>query len=207
MELIIFDFDGVFVEWTKEWRNFYSGTLEKTVREERGKNGIETLKRCRKNFEGKGEIALFLLRIPFKKWAEKLNEVPLDLIEPNPRLVEKLRRLKSKKVIYSGSPRAMILKVLQKIGFSSKDFDLIIGWQEPEIFPIKWTCSPLMFEMICKIFSVSPQRAWAVGDDFDSDLKPAQEIGMKTVGIGNCKGELNFKNLEDFLEFMGGEEE
>lgn len=203
-KLIIFDLDGTIVVEPEFYQKVYSGTLNQVVRKERGRMGLKVLQYYRKNFNGKGEFSLFALNIPFRKWAKQLIDAPLDLINPQPALVEQVRKLEMKKVIYTGSPIEMALSMLKKIGFLERDFDFVLGWREPELFPLKWSCSPLVSEYFLKMFSVNPKKVWSVGDSWETDLKPAQVIGIKTAEIRNHKGNPTcyFNRIEDFLAYL-----
>lgn len=200
-KLIIFDFDGTILSNPDFYRDVYSKSLEKIIAKKRGKKGLEVLSNCRKNFNGKGELALFVLNIPFADWAEILINAPLEMISPVPELVSQMKKSNTIKVIYTGSPVKMVYRVLEKLGFSIKDFDLIVGWSEPELFPVKWSSSPLMFEKIMAQFKCDPGQTWAVGDEWDTDLMPAKSIGIKTVQIRkqNGKSDLYFDSLQEFL--------
>ena len=200
-KLIVFDLDGTIVVEPEFYRKVYSGTLTDLIRDERGERGLEILHFYRENYDGKGELALFALNIPFRSWAERLIDAPLDLISPQPEFVERFRSLKAKKVIYTGSPMEMAYRILQKVGFKEDDVDLIVGWKEPELFPLKWGCSPLVFESILLRFQCSPQDAWAVGGDWDTDLNPAQSIGMGTARICKQGGHAD-KEFETFAAFL-----
>ena len=96
----------------------------------------------------------------------------------------------------------MVNCVLVKLGFTADDFDLIIGWQEPETFPVKWTCSPVIFEKIIKQFNCKPGESLAVGDDWSTDLLPAKTLGIKTAQIGkhNSEADFHFDNIQEFLK-------
>lgn len=203
-KLIVFDLDGTIVKWSEEYRKIYSGSLNQVVKRERGELGLKVLQYCRENFNGKGELSLFILNIPFRKWAKKLIEASLDSINTQPMLVNQIRELDTKKVIYTGSPVKMVSRVLIKMGFSEKDFDLVIGWREPELFPVKWSCSPIVFEYFLKRFQISPEHAWSVGDDWDTDLRPAQRIGMNTVKVGKLDGNptLLVPSIQEFLNYI-----
>lgn len=203
--LIIFDLDGTIVVNSKFYKKVYSGTLGKTIIEERGKQGLKMLQYCRANYDGKGELALLALNIPFNKWAQKLIEAPLDLVPSQPRLVKDIQTLNAKKVIYSGSPLEMACGTLEKMGFSPKrDFDLIIGWQPPEVFPVKWSCTTTIFQTILDKFNYKPDQAWAVGDNWQTDLLPAKKIGLKTAEIRHSSGQPDFyfSNLNKFITFL-----
>lgn len=207
-KLIVFDLDGTIVVEPEFYKEVYSGTLTDLVEDVRGERGLETLRFYRENYDGKGELALFALNIPFRMWAERLINASLDLISPQPELVEKFRSLKSKKVIYTGSPVEMADKILQRVGFTKDDVDLIVGWREPELSPLKWSCSPLVFESILLRFQHVPADAWAVGDDWDTDLNPAKVIGMRTARVRKQGGfaAREFGTLVAFLDhILGGE--
>jgi len=133
-ELIVFDLDGTICVSPEFYREVYSGTLNEVVEKERGNEGPKELQYCREHYGGKGELALFALNIPFVKWAEYLNNASLNLINPQHDLARMLRGIDAKKVIYTGSPIKMACKVVSRLGFSTGDFDDILGWEEPETF-------------------------------------------------------------------------
>ena len=210
VKLTVFDLDGTIVHEPEFYRTVYSGTLTELVKERRGESGLEILRQCRENYNGKGELALLALNIPFREWAQRLIHAPLDLISPRPTLVEQIRKLSARKVIYTGSPTEMAERVLGRLGFAPQDFDDIVGWKESELLPVKWTCSSLVFETILKKFSVVPSQAWAVGDDWEADLLPAHSLGMKTARIRKQGGSPSawFPTVEEFLaQIEGGENE
>jgi len=193
-ELMIFDMDGTLIINPSFYIKTYSGTLEQTILEERGQIGLDVLKYCREEREGKGELALEMLDIPFSKWAERLNLAPIDNIAPNPELVAKLRAIPSKKVLFTGSPKILAYRLLAQVGFDpEKDFELIIGWEEPEISPRKWECSSMIFREICDRMGIIPQNTWSIGDNWESDLDPAQKIGAKTFQINKSTGNPDYR--------------
>lgn len=186
LKLIVFDLDGTLSVNPEFYRRVYSKTLEQVIAQKRGDKGLTMLQYCRETYNGKGELALSALNIPFREWAILLSNAALDLINLQSLLREQLCSLSAIKVVYTGSPKKMACGILKQLGFSpAKDFDLIIGWQEPEYFPLKWSCSSFIFQGILNRFSVNPSEALAVGDQWDTDLMPAQAIGMKTAMIKN----------------------
>lgn len=208
-KLIVFDLDGTISVNPEFYRKVYSGTLERLVAEKHGKEGSAMLKYCREKYNGKGELALFALDIPFRNWAELLVNAPLELLAPQSDLCELFRNVRTIKVVYTGSPIEMAIKILERIGFNpAKDFNLILGWQEPEAFPVKWTCSPIVFEKILNRFSVRPNMAWAVGDVWDTDLMPAKELGAKTAMVTKQDGnpDVWFPSVNEFLKEVIGKE-
>ncbi len=202
--LIIFDLDSTILANPDFYHKVYSGSLEILISKKRGDEGLEILRKCRENFDGKGELALLALNIHFRDWAKMLIETSLEAIDPAPELVEQIRKLNAIKVIYTGSPVKMVHRVLLRLGFSINDFDLIVGWQESEHFPIKWTRSSFVFEKIITQFNCAPEQSWAVGDEWDTDLMPAKAIGMKTAQIKNRSGESDFyfDTIQEFLKYF-----
>lgn len=204
--LIVFDFDGTIVADPIFYRTTYSGTLNHLIAEKRGEQGTDMLRYCREHYDGRGELALFALNIAFREWAQLLINASLESLMPQPQICSQIRDFRGIKVIYTGSPVEMALRILERVGFSpNEDFDLIVGWREPEFFPTKWTCSPFVFEEILRRFSVSPSAAWAVGDVWDTDLLPAQAIGMKTALVGNSVvgvPDAVFPTIEMFMDAL-----
>lgn len=206
-KIIVFDLDGTLSDNPDFEEDVYSGSLEKIVFEKRGAYGKEVLSQCRKNFEGKGELSLFALNIPFSGWAKIINESPVDLVKPDPELVEQIRKIDVKKVIYTGSPTIIAGRIIEKIGFSVSDFDLILGYSEPEIFPVKWASSPVVLEKIINQFDCGPDEAWMLGNEWIIDSMPAKSVGMKTVQIKSKIGnpDFYFDTLKEFLKFFTGQ--
>ena len=157
-----------------------------------------------KNFGGKGELSLFALDIPFSGWAKIINESPVDLVKSDSELVEQVKRMGIKKVVYTGSPKIIAERIVEKIGFSVNDFDLILGYSEPEIFPVKWASSPVVLEKIVNQFGFDPDEAWMVGNEWLIDSMPAKSIGIKTAQIKSKVGnpDFCFDTLKEFLKFF-----
>ncbi len=182
-KLIILDLDGTLIQNPLFYKTVYSQSLNDLVKELRGEKGLEVLAYCRKNLQGRGELALPTLNIPYSKWADRLERLSLDLIEKNPYLVQKIKSLPARKVIYTGSPLKLAKKLLLKTGFDLTDFSEIIGWKRPEEFPLKWTCSPFIYASILTRFSIMPQSALVIGDSYSTDIFPAEQVGIPTQNI------------------------
>jgi len=158
---------------------------------EKGETGLKILKYCRENYQGRGELCLLALNIPYLKWADKLNLLPLKLIKKDLPLVQKLRQIKSLKVVYTGSPKSLTLRMLKKVGFKKNDFDDIIAWEKSELYPIKWSCSPFIYKAIADKFSIPIKKMLVIGDNPVTDLIPAEKVGISTKNIS----EIDLKNI------------
>lgn len=203
------DFDGCLVDSEPAfYKKVYSGTLNAIVEQERGIKGLEHLQYCREHYEARGEVALYGLGIPFKKWADALSAAPVDDIKPQPAVVQLIRSLSHRPVIFSGSPTLMIYRILDRLGFSpDQDFTGIIGWEEPEEFPLKWSCSPFVFQSICERFGFPREKTWCLGDNWQTDLLPPAKLGLTTVQIAKQTGspDYYFPTIKQFLEFVTGD--
>jgi len=184
MDLVVFDLEGTLVDELGYFQRIYSETLTALVEKERGERGLAILEYCRQHYAGKGELALMALNIAFWEWAERIEGVAIDFVAPQPQLVEQVRALSTKKVVYTGAPEKLAFRVLSQLGFEEQDFDLVLGWRKGEVFPLKWTCSSWMFEAILERLQCSPNDAWSIGDNWKIDLEPAKTIGMHTALIG-----------------------
>lgn len=201
-KLIVFDMDGTLIDEPEFYHAVYSGTLNQVVEETKGPEGLQTLAWCRQNLEGKGELALIALGIPFRLWAEKLIDAPVDAVTPRPDVVAAIRSIQSKKILFTGSPLAMADRLLTKFGFNPRnDFDLIVGWKEPELYPLKWNCSSYVFETLTALADSEPENVWSVGDNWETDLAPAQRVGLKTIQIRKNTGspDARYKTIIDLV--------
>jgi len=206
-KLMILDLDGTITTEMNFYKEVYSGTLNSLVESERGEEGLRILAQCRRDYGGRGELALFALGIPFKKWARLLIDAPLHRLKKNYEMVNGLREVDAKKVVYTGSPREMAVRILEHIGFSESDFELIVGWEEPEFFPLKWSCSPVIFSKIIQEMGGNFEEIWSVGDTWETDLEPAKIAGARTIMVRKVNGSPDafYPRLLDFVWSLEGE--
>jgi len=179
----IFDLDNTISINSEFYRTVYSQSLTDLIAEARGEEGLQMLEYYRRNCNGKGELALFALNLPFSAWAERLIRSDISMLEPSFEILESVRSLRGRKIVYTGSPRGMADAILMQIGFHVSDFDLVLGWEKPEVFPTKWTCSPTIFRSILMQFGCNSQYSWSIGDNWDTDIVPARTIGINTAFI------------------------
>lgn len=202
--LYVFDLDGTLAVCPEFYSSVYSASLDRVVNNLRGEQGAEMLTYFRQHCHGRGELALGALNIPFEAWAKELCATSLQLIPPHPELIDSLNSLSGIKVIYTGSPRKFALRVLDRLGFPDDFFSQIIGWEEPEVTPVKWTCTPLVFRGLLDYYECNPARAWSIGDSWDTDLKPAAHVGMRTAQIdcGSSRSPHTFSSVLEFTQHV-----
>jgi len=116
-KLIVFDMDGTLIDEPEFYRVVYSGTLNQVVEETKGPEGLQTLAWCRQNLEGKGELALMALGIPFRLWAEKLIDAPMDTITPRPDVVAAIRSIQSKKILFVNDNLSENIKIKEDLTY------------------------------------------------------------------------------------------
>lgn len=200
-KLFIFDLDGTLVQNRDFYEQVYSGSLDRVVYDHSGEEGLDILRKTRRVFDGKGELALFALGIPVGVWMSYLNQVSFDLVLPRPDLVCLLRNLEGVKVIYTGSPLLYTLRIIDRIGFSTEDFHEVIATEEMDCYPLKWSRSSHPFQSLMDKYDVDEYCTWSIGDVWETDLEPAARIGIQTILVGE-RGSDMATNYEDIIDFL-----
>lgn len=206
--LHILDLDGTVINAPSFYKSSYSASLETLIQELRGSSGLRTLEQCRKNYDGKGELALLALDIPAVLWAERLIEISTEAIKPRADVVNAVNSISGRKVIYTGSPRILAERLLEKMGFCLDSFDMIVGWELSEKFPLKWSRTTVVFQMIMRSLGVELSRTCSVGDNWETDLEPFCQLGGKTVEIGEVKkspSDLWFPDILAYAEYANSD--
>jgi FMN phosphatase YigB (HAD superfamily) len=166
------------------------------IQSEKGKYGLKILKECRQDLDGKGELALLALNIPFKKWALKLVDIDVSSVEANRSISKKIKNLDGVKILYTGSPRKLAIKLIKQIGLSEDDFDEIIAWED-ETFPLKWTSNQLIYKYLSNKYSTHPQNMYSIGNDIDQDVLPIIKFGGTGILIGSSVSDTVLPNYKD----------
>lgn len=108
---------------------------------------------------------------------------PTGQFEPDSKvvnLVRMLRRQGKKVVALTDSPEELSRQVLTQSAFNpDTDFDLYLPYTK-EKGPYKILQGKEIFSRIGRYFGIYPDKILVIGDSFESDIKPAQEVGMKT---------------------------
>ncbi|MHA2175598.1 MAG: HAD family hydrolase [Candidatus Hodarchaeales archaeon] len=158
---------------------------------------------------GNKDIRWYLPSYWFKHF--DLDEDPLEVFRsqiskvkfyPETQLVVKKLSQKYELIIVSGTTREIIEIMIEKVRHYFKHiFSPISDRNE-----IKK--KPQMYEMICKILEIEPNKMTHVGDDWDSDFISPRKIGIKSFHLdrtGKKSGEFvirDLNELEDRLEIF-----
>lgn len=123
------------------------------------------------------------LKIPaelFKHYQLKLIH-PEESINSDLELCSKVRDLKSffKLILLTNTRREIADKIIEKLGFLSGDFDLILGGGD--FNPPKPSVD--VVRQALNMVSADALGSYAVGDRWVVDLAPAKDLGMNTVEI------------------------
>ena len=107
---------------------------------------------------------------------EFVHDIDLSFLERDPSLDKALQSIKSKKVIYTNGSYKHAENVLSKLGIINNFFSI------HSIETAKYIPKPNLetYEKLIKIENVDPQSTVMV-EDTAWNLKPAYELGMKTV--------------------------
>ena len=109
-----------------------------------------------------------------------VHDIDVDFLQKDLNLSEQLGKLDGKKIIFTNGSRKHALNVTKRIGID-KYFDDIFDIVDAEFFP-KPTPSP--YEKLVKKHKIDPNLCVFI-EDIARNLKPAYEMGMKTIWIEN----------------------
>jgi putative hydrolase of the HAD superfamily len=145
-------------------------------------------------------------KIDADEFLEFVHDVDLSFLEKNKFLEEEIKKLNGKKIIFTNGSRAHALNVTKRIGIDGL-FDGIFDIRDCEFIP-KPSKEP--YKKLVENYKIEPQYC-IFFEDIARNLKPAHELGMKTVWIKNNEpwaakysddNFINYKtdNLADFLK-------
>lgn len=130
-----------------------------------------------------------------------VHEVPLDGVEPNPRLAERLKILPGRRFVFTNGARDYAHRVLARIGIADC-FDGVFAIEDGDLTPKP---APSAFRRMIERFDFEPRCA-AFFEDTPRNLEPAKALGMKTVLIGDGHGKPLGDHIDhiapDLLDFL-----
>ena len=179
----IFDLDNtlysgdtkVFDQVDKKMSKFISEKLNVT---------IEEAKKIQKNYFQEYNTTLNGMiknhEIDANEFLEFVHDVNLDFLKADKPLEKQIRDLNGKKFIFTNGSKAHVTNVTKRIGIE-KLFDGVFDIVESDFIP-KPSIEP--YKKIIEKYKIEPQYSIFI-EDIARNLKPAHELGMKTVWIKN----------------------
>ncbi len=144
-------------------------------------------------------------KIDPNEFLEFVHDIDINFLQKDTKLSKEIEKLEGKKIIFTNGSRKHALNVTKKIGID-KHFDHIFDIVESDYIP-KPSIEP--YKKLVKKHKIDPKLCVFV-EDIARNLKPAYEMGMKTVWIINDErwakefsdgNFINYKtnNLSEFL--------
>jgi len=145
-------------------------------------------------------------KIDANEFLEFVHDIDIDFLKKDLTLSEELRKLEGKKIIFTNGSKKHALNVIRKIGIE-QHFDDIFDIVDSNFVP-KPTMEP--YKKLVEKHKIDPNLCVLI-EDIARNLKPAYEMGMKTIWIENNEpwaakfsdsDFINYKtkNLTDFLK-------
>ena len=118
--------------------------------------------------------------IDANEFLEFVHDVDLNFLKKNVPLQNQINKLNGKKIIFTNGSKEHALNVTKRIGID-KLFDGIFDIVESDFYP-KPSMEP--YKKIIENYNIEPEYC-IFFEDIARNLKPAYELGMKTVWIKN----------------------
>ena len=205
----IFDLDNtlysgktkVFEQVDKRMSKYISNKLDVSV---------EEAKKIQKNYFYKYNTTLNGMiknhKIDPNEFLEFVHDINIDFLQKDPELEKEIEKLNGKKIIFTNGSRKHALNVTKRIGIDQL-FDDIFDIVDCNFIP-KPSIEP--YKKLVEKHKIDPKLCVFV-EDIARNLKPAYEMGMKTVWIENDEpwaskfsdsNFVNYKtnNLPEFLK-------
>ena len=136
-----------------------------------------------------------------ERFLHEVHDVPLDEVEPNPRLAERLKILPGRCYVFTNGAREYAHRVLERIGIADC-FAGVFAIEDGDLTPKP---NPATFRRMLERFDIDPHQA-AFFEDTPKNLEPAKALGMATVLIGDGHGKPLGDHIDhvapDLLDFL-----
>jgi len=195
----IFDLDNtlysgktkVFEQVDKKMSKYISNKLNITV---------EEAKKIQKNYFHEYNTTLNGMiknhKIDPDEFLEYVHDIDIDFLEKDLKLVKEMERLEGKKIIFTNGSRKHAINVTKRIGID-QCFDGIFDIVNSNFVP-----KPLIepYKKLVEKHKIDPKLSVLV-EDIARNLKPAYEMGMKTVWIENNEPWASKFSDDDFVNY------
>ena len=181
----------VFDQVDKKMTHFISNKLNVTT---------EEAKKIQKNYFHEYNTTLNGMiknhKIDAQEFLEFVHDVDLEFLKEDINLQSELANLKGKKFIFTNGSKAHVANVTKRIGIE-KLFDGVFDIVESDFIP-KPSIEP--YKKIIEKYKIEPQYSIFI-EDIARNLKPAHELGMKTVWIKNDEPWAAKYSDSDFINY------
>ena len=135
-------------------------------------------------------------KIDADEFLEFVHDINIDFLNKDLELSKELEKLEGKKIIFTNGSKKHALNVTQKIGIDHH-FDDVFDIVDSDFIP-KPAIEP--YNKLVKKHNIDPKLCVFV-EDIARNLKPAYEIGMKTVWIKNDEPWASKFSDENFINY------
>tara|TARA_B100000780_G_C21124817_1_gene456073 strand:+ start:4705 stop:5370 length:666 start_codon:yes stop_codon:yes gene_type:complete len=167
---------------------------------EKLKVSIEEAKKIQKNYFHEYNTTLNGMiknhKIDANEFLEFVHDVDLEFLKIDKPLKREIANLLGKKFIFTNGSKAHAANVTKRIGID-KLFDGVFDIVEADFIP-KPSIEP--YKKIIDNFKIEPQYCIFI-EDIARNLKPAHELGMKTVWIKNDEPWAAEFSNSDFIDY------
>ena len=137
--------------------------------------------------------------IDANEFLEFVHDVDLDFLKKDEPLKKEIEKLKGKKIIFTNGSRAHASNVTSRIGIEQL-FDGVFDIVDSDFYP-KPSLEP--YKKIIENYKIVPEYC-IFFEDIARNLKPAYELGMKTVWIENNEPWAAKYSDEEFVNYKTG---
>ena len=119
-------------------------------------------------------------KIDANEFLKFVHDIDLSFLKRDKQLEEQIKKIRGKKIIFTNGSREHAENVTKKLGID-RHFDDIFDIKSADFIPKP---SLITYKKIIEKYKIEPQYSIFI-EDIARNLKPAYELGMKTVWIEN----------------------
>jgi len=179
----LFDLDNTLYPAESEFMALVEGRMTDFVARETGLPRPEALALQKKYLHEHGTTLAGLMAlhgVDPERFLEEVHDVSLDRIRPDSALVEGLKRLPGRRLVFTNGSAAHAERILAHLGVDDL-FEDVFHIASGDYIPKP---APETFQRLVERHAVPP-RDTAFFEDSERNLRPAAELGMTTVLVGS----------------------
>jgi putative hydrolase of the HAD superfamily len=178
----LFDLDNTLYPAESEFMALVEGRMTDFVARETGLPRPEALALQKKYLHEHGTTLAGLMAIHGvdpERFLEEVHDVALDRIQPDAALVDGLKRLPGRRLVFTNGSAAHAERILAHLGVDEL-FEDVFHIASGDYIPKP---APATFQRLVERHAVPP-RETAFFEDSERNLRPAADLGMTTVLVG-----------------------